>query len=142
MTAHLEPLTFDHAGVSVANLEISQTFYADVLGFTTIEDQFTLPQYNLRGMVITNPQGVRIELFERKDSKPIRAGDPSKDPELQGWFQFALAVKDIDATFAYMTAAGARVAMQPRTAPDGKAKVAFILDPDNNLIELLQRPIA
>ena len=142
MTTKLEPLTFDHAGVSVANLEASQAFYANVLGFTNVEDHFTLPQYDLRGMVLTNPQGVRIELFERKDSKPIRAGDPSKDPELQGWFQFALAVKDLEGTFAYVTAAGARVAMAPRVAPDGKAKVAFILDPDSNLIELLQRPVA
>lgn len=138
----LEPMTFDHAGISVANLEVSRQFYADVLGFTIVEDEFALPHYDLRGAVILNEQGVRIELFERKGSSAVRKGDPSGDPIIQGWFQFALSVKDLDTTFATLVSRGARAAMAPRVAPDGRARVAFLLDPDNNLIELLQRPAA
>ena len=140
--AMLEPMTFDHAGISVANLEVSRQFYADVLGFTTLEDEFALPHYGLRGAVILNPQGVRIELFERQGSSPVRKGNPSGDPIIQGWFQLALSVKDLDTTFAELVRRGARSAMDPRVAPDGRARVAFILDPDNNLIELLQRPVS
>ncbi len=136
----LEPMTFDHAGISVANLEVSRQFYADVLGFNILEEEFALPQFDLRGAVVLNPQGVRIELFERKGSSPVRKGDPSGDPIIQGWFQLALSVKDLDTTYATLTGRGARSAMAPRVAPDGRARVAFLLDPDNNLIELLQRP--
>jgi len=138
----LEPLHFDHAGVSVANLATSCAWYGDVLGFTIVEDSFALPHYDFIGAVLRNPQGVRIELFERRGSRPVRVGDPSGDTIVQGWFQFALAVRDLETTFAQVVAAGARPAMNPKTAPDGKAKVAFIVDPDNNLIELIQRPAA
>jgi hypothetical protein len=60
----------DHAGVSVADLEKSERFYRDVLGFTTAEDRFAFPEHDLRGVVLLNPQGARVELFERKGSAP------------------------------------------------------------------------
>lgn len=136
----LEPLHFDHAGVSVADLARSRRWYGDVLGFTIVEDEFALPQYDFIGAVLRNATGVRIELFERKGSQPVRVGDPSGDTIVQGWFQFALAVRALDETFAHVVAAGAKAVMHPKTAPDGRARVAFIVDPDNNLIELIQRP--
>jgi hypothetical protein len=41
-----------------------------VLGFTTAEDRFAFPEHDLRGVVLVNPQGARVELFERKGSAP------------------------------------------------------------------------
>jgi catechol 2,3-dioxygenase-like lactoylglutathione lyase family enzyme len=58
----------------------------------------------------------------------------------QGWFQFALAVPDIAGTFAAVVAAGAEPSLAPTTAPDGVSLVAFVRDPDGNLVEFLQRP--
>ena len=137
--ADAEVLRFDHAGLSVADLDRSHRFYADVLGFDRVEDEFTLPAHEIRGRVLLNPAGVRIELFERRGSQPVRRGHPTEGALHQGWFQFALATQDIQASFARVVAAGATPLMAPRIAPDGRSWVAFIGDPDGNLVELLQR---
>ena len=140
MSEAVETLRFDHAGLSVADLDRSHRFYADTLGFTVVEDDFALPEHELRGRVLVNAAGVRIELFERRGSQPIRRGHPTEGALQQGWFQFALSTRDLEATYRRVTTAGATPLMAPRLAPDGRSWIAFIGDPDGNLIELLQRP--
>jgi catechol 2,3-dioxygenase-like lactoylglutathione lyase family enzyme len=130
----------DHAGVSVADLERSERFYGDVLGFGLVEDRFTFAEHDLRGVVLVNPQGARVELFERKGSLPAGPQHQIESTRRQGWFQFALAVPDLAQTFAAVVAAGAEPSLAPTTAPDGVSLVAFIRDPDGNLVEFLQRP--
>jgi len=134
-----EVLRFDHVGASVADLDRSARFYGDVLGFTTVEHAFTLPGHDIRGVVLINPAGVRVELFERQGSVPGRAGHPTEGALTRGWFQFGLAVTDLRATYARVVAAGATPVFEPRVAPDGKTLFAFVGDPDGNLVELLQR---
>ena len=136
----VEPMSFDHVGLSVASLDISRRFYGEVLGFRTVEDTFALPAHDIQGLILLNAQGVRIELFEREGSKPGRMGHPTEGALTQGYFQFALSVTDIHATFARVVRAGAKPVLSPRIAPDGRALFAFIADPDGNLVELLQRP--
>jgi len=131
----------DHAGVSVADLDRSERFYRDVLGFTAVEDRFAFPEHELRGVVLANPQGARVELFERKGSAPTGPHHQIESTRRQGWFQFALAVPDIAGTFAAVVAAGAEPSLAPSTAPDGVSLVAFVRDPDGNLVEFLQRPV-
>ena len=130
----------DHAGVSVANLERSERFYREVLGFHVVEDRFEFEKHELKGVVLTNPQGARVELFERKGSHPTGPHHQIESTRRQGWFQFALAVPDIAQTFAAVVAAGAQPSLEPTTAPDGVSLVAFVRDPDGNLVEFLQRP--
>ena len=136
----IESMRFDHVGLSVASLEVSRRFYGDVLGFRVEEDSFSLPTYDIEGLILLNAQGVRIELFQRKGSKPGRIGHPTDGALTHGYFQFALAVDDINATFARVVASGATPVLAPRVAPDGRALFAFIADPDGNLVEFLQRP--
>ena len=130
----------DHAGVSVADLERSERFWREVLGFEMVEDRFAFPEHDLRGVVLVNAQGARVELFERRDSVPTGPHHQIESTRRQGWFQFALAVPDIEATFAAVTSAGAEPTLPPTTAPDGVTLVAFVRDPDGNLVEFLQRP--
>lgn len=137
----LQAMIFDHVGISVADLDVSRRFYGDVLGFDRVEDEFALPEFNIRGLVLLNPSGVRIELFERAGSQPNRIGHPAEDTIVQGWFQLALGVNDTKACFERAVALGAKPALSPRIAPDGVATVAFICDPDNNLVEFLQRGV-
>jgi catechol 2,3-dioxygenase-like lactoylglutathione lyase family enzyme len=134
-----EVLGFDHAALSVSNLERSHRFYADVFGFNRVEDDFRMPDHELHGRVLINPAGVRIELFEQRGSQPRQHLDPTVAAMQQGWFQFALSTKDIEASYARVVAAGAAPLMSPRTAPDGRTLFAFVGDPDGNLVELLQR---
>jgi catechol 2,3-dioxygenase-like lactoylglutathione lyase family enzyme len=133
-------MRFDHVGLSVSDLEVSQRFYADVLGFRTQEHAFTLPAHDITGLILLNAQGVRVELFHRRGSKPGRVGHPTEGALTHGYFQFALSVSDIAATFERVVAAGAKPVLSPRVAPDGFTLFAFIADPDNNLVEFLQRP--
>lgn len=130
---------FDHAGVSVSDLERSHAFYADVLGFTTVEDAFEFKEKNLRGLVLVNATGTRVELFCREGSKPSGPHHPIESTSVQGWFQFAMRVPDIRHTYDSVVAAGATPIFEPRTAPDGVSLVAFVGDPDGNLVEFLQR---
>lgn len=139
MSSTIETMTFDHAGVSVANLAQSRRFYADVFGFTIVEDEFELPQFELKGLVLLNATGVRVELFERKGAQVVRPSHPADGALGIGWFQFALSVADVAATYARVIAAGAVSRMTPRLAPDNQTLVAFVADPDGNLIELVQR---
>jgi catechol 2,3-dioxygenase-like lactoylglutathione lyase family enzyme len=105
-------LGFDHAGLSVSDLERSHQFYADVFGFN---------------------------LFAQRGSQPRKRLDPTVGAMQRGWFQFALSTKDIKASYARVVAAGAAPLMPPRVAPDGRTLCAFVGDPDGNLVEQLQR---
>lgn len=137
--APFPPMPFDHTGISVRDLEVSVRFYGEVLGFSTCEETFELKGRDVRGAVLVNADGVRIELFERKGSRANRIGDPIEDTVVQGWFQLAFAVDDVQALFDRTVAAGAKPLLTPRVAPDGRSIVAFIGDPDNNLVEFLNR---
>jgi lactoylglutathione lyase len=135
---------FDHVGLSVSDLETSRRFYAEVFGFDIVEDDFKIPGRDVRGLVLSNARGVRLELFHREGSEPPYPAEsvtpgPGESPRSQGWFQFALTVPDLPASYAAVVAAGAKEVMTPRTAPDGINQVGFVCDPDGNLIELLQR---
>ena len=134
-----QDMPIDHAGTSVADLEISEAFYRDLFGFTVAEDRFTLPKFNLRGVVLRNGAGARIELFEKQGSVPMRKSDPNEGTAFHGWFQLAFSARDVAAEFARLVVAGAKVVKAPFTAPDGKTTVAFLADPDGNLIELIER---
>lgn len=133
-------MTLDHVGISVADLERSRTFYEQVLGFSIEEDAFTLALHEIRGVVLADRHGARIELFERRGSTPSPPGHPTDSVRRQGLFQFALGVADVRSTFERVTAAGAAAVLTPRVAPDGRCIIAFIGDPDGNLIELIERP--
>lgn len=131
-------LTLDHGGVSVADLDLSRRFYIDVLGFTQ-EEEFRIPNNPIRGAVLVNAVGSRVELFCREGSERGNPGHPTDSTKVQGWFQLAFRVTDLEATFAEVVRGGARPVKPPFVAPDGRSKVAFIGDPDGNLIELIQR---
>lgn len=133
------PVTLDHVGIAVASLARPRRFYADVLGFSTVEDAFTLPAAGIRGLVLVNGAGARVELFERRDCLTASTGHPTERTRQTGLFHFAVAVADACAAFARTTGAGASVVMAPQVAPDGQCVIAFVGDPDGNLIELVER---
>ena len=134
-------LQLDHAGASVADLGGSMRFYSDVMGFA-VEEEFRIPNTPVRGAVMRHPGGARIELFHRDDSQAAAPGHPIDSTLRRGWFQLAFAVADVRAAYAQVVAGGASAVKPPFCAPDGRAWVAFIGDPDGNLIELIQRDAA
>jgi catechol 2,3-dioxygenase-like lactoylglutathione lyase family enzyme len=93
--------------------------------------------------MLISPAGYRIELLERAGSRPgLEAPDPLTAALTRGYGHMGLRVDDVDTTFRALLAAGASERMAPRPAPEPGCRVAFVADPDGNLIELLDRPAA
>lgn len=133
-------MSLDHVGVSVADLSRSESFYRDLLGFDAVEDRFVLAQHGLRGVVLRNGAGARIELFEKQGAVARPAvSHPADGAALHGWFQAAFRAHDVEQEFSRLVSAGAAPVLAPFMAPDGQSRVAFIADPDGNLIELVER---
>lgn len=131
-------LTLDHGGASVSNLAGSIGFYQSVLGFV-VDESFQIPGTDVSGVVMSNTGGARVELFHRPQSRPASPGHPVDSTLQQGWFQLAFRVADLAQVFQQVVACGATIVKPPFRGPDGRAQVAFIADPDGNLIELIER---
>jgi catechol 2,3-dioxygenase-like lactoylglutathione lyase family enzyme len=53
--------------------------------------------------------------------------------------QVCLWCEDVDAAFATMLQAGARVVREPHDFQDGRLRNGWVLDPANNLLEVVQQ---
>ena len=130
---------FDHIGLSVADLDTAEAFYADAFGFAR-ELSFTLEPHPIRGVMLRHPAGHRLELFERADAAPgLQAASPIEALGRRGYGHFALAAADIDAVFGAALEAGARDVKPPGPSPEPGVRFAFLADPEGNLVELVER---
>ena len=133
----------DHVGLAVADLGAAAAWYRDVFGL--------VPELSLRvdaidlsiEMLIHPGFGYRVELLHR----PGTGGGPGPKPAnpaeaalRQGYGHVAFDVADLDGAFDHAVARGARPVMPPCPAPEPGVRMAFVADPEGNLIELLHRP--
>ena len=137
-----------HIGIGVSNLERSLRFYRDLLGFTwehalDVEGEPTDTLLRLRGTKLhaeyLSRDGVRIELlaFASPPAPPPRA----RAMHEQGLTHLSFRIADLDATLTALRAAGERVLEETVIRfPDFGAAACFIVDPDGQLIELVQAP--
>lgn len=131
---------FDHVGLTVADLSAATAWYAAAFDLTE-EFAFGFAEYEFRGVVLRSASGYRIELLERAGSRPgLQAAHPIEAALTRGYSHFALHVQDVDAVYDRLLAAGAEDRMSPRPAPEPGCRMAFVADPEGNLIELLHRP--
>jgi lactoylglutathione lyase len=133
----------DHAGLSVADLPAAAAWFCDVFGL--------VPELSLRvdaielsiEMLIHPAHGYRIELLHRPGSAPGRKpGNPAEAALRQGYGHLAFDVADVDSAYDRALARGARPVMPPCPSPEPGVAMAFVADPEGNLIELLHRPRA
>ncbi|HTX25439.1 MAG TPA: VOC family protein [Streptosporangiaceae bacterium] len=130
---------FDHVGISVANLEQARDWYCRAFELS-VENQFAVTGTDLRGIMLRHPSGYRIELLHRPGSASgIEPDSPLAAAGTRGYGHFCLCVQDVDAEYAKLITAGATMRMPPSPAPRAGARVAFLADPEGNLIELLDR---
>jgi catechol 2,3-dioxygenase-like lactoylglutathione lyase family enzyme len=137
-----------HIGIGVTDLARSLRFYRDLLGFrweheleVAGEPSDTL--LRLRGVelkaVYLQRDGVRIELLHFT-SPPVPAPRPRPMHE-PGLTHLSFRVADMDATLAALRAAGERVLEETVIRfPEFGSAAGFIVDPDGQLIELVQAP--
>ena len=123
-----------HTMIRVRDLKTSIAFYRDGLGMKLLRQRdyeggrFTLAFLGYED----NPQAPQIELTHNWDQEtPYQLGD--------GWGHIALGVDDIHTLCAHLETSGARVVRQPGPMKHGTTVIAFVRDPDDYSIELIQQ---
>ena len=132
-------MKFDHVGLNVADLEAMVAWYTETLDLK-VEFEFTLPSFAFRGVMLVSPEGYRIELLHREGNRPgLSAAGPVEAALTRGYGHFALDVDDVEARHVALLAAGATEIMSPRPSPEPGVQMAYLADPEGNLVELLDR---
>ena len=137
-----------HIGLCVSDLERSLRFYRDLLGFAYEHDLevggeptdtlLRLKDVQLEAVYLAR-DGVRIELlrFASPAAPPRRARVMNE----YGLTHLSFRVADLEATLAALRAAGERVLEETVIRfPEFQSAACFIVDPDGQLIELVQVP--
>jgi catechol 2,3-dioxygenase-like lactoylglutathione lyase family enzyme len=126
--------TLHHAGLPVTDLERAIAWYREVLG---LEHTTTarVPE-GVEIAFVVDASGTGVELF---------ALDVPQAEEWEGPIpalrrrtgHVAFGVDDLEDAFARAVAAGGRAVWEPRPSPEPGQRIAFVADPDGNLVELI-----
>jgi lactoylglutathione lyase len=132
---------FDHVGLTVADLAAAASWYCDVFGLVR-ELAVRVEALDLSiEMLIHSGHGYRIELLHRPGSvSPGKPVNPAEAALREGYGHVAFDVTDLDAAYERAVARGARPVMPPGPSPEAGVRMAFLADPEGNLVELLHRP--
>ncbi|MFV0372967.1 VOC family protein [Microbacterium sp.] len=131
----------DHVGVSVGDLDAQAAWYVGALGLLALPPTVK-PDAGMRTQFLVDPvDGWALELLERQGSQPqVRAQSPADSMRVHGYGHLCLRVDDVATHYAALVAAGAGEITPPGPSPMSGLPVAFVADPEGNLIELIQRP--
>ena len=130
---------FDHVGLNVRDLDRAIAWYTDAFGLR-VEQEGGVDKVGFRFVMLKAPDGFRLELLTRTGSAPgLRAADALEAALTEGYGHVALEVPDLDAMFHHLVGKGATPIWDPRPAPVPRSRMAWVADPEGNLIELLHR---
>jgi lactoylglutathione lyase len=131
----------DHTGLSVRDLAAAAAWYREEFDYRH-EMTLRVEQIDLDIVMLLHPgHGDRLELLHRPGALPgPRPADPAEAALSHGFGHIAFDVADLDATYARVVALGARPVMAPQASPEPGVRMAFVADPEGNLVELLSRP--
>jgi lactoylglutathione lyase len=91
-------------------------------------------------MLIHPGYGYRVELLHRPGSvSEEKPGTPAEAALRHGYGHVAFDVSDLEAAYERALSCGARPVMAPGPAPEAGVRMAFVADPEGNLVELLHR---
>lgn len=132
----------DHVGLNVADLAAMTRWYCDALALE-VEFEFALPDADFAGVMLHSAAGHRIELLHRTGHVTGMQPDSPVDAALTlGFGHLAFDVPDVDLAYDVLLGAGATDRMSPRPSPEPGVRMAYVADPEGNLIELLDRSTA
>ena len=123
-------MRFLHTSITVRNIDESLKFYTEVLGLE-FERRRPIPENHAEIAFVKDPiSGARVELthWEGKDS--FEAGEQLD--------HLAFEVTDLDAVIAAARARGVRIAKEPYKLQGGTNRLAFLMDPNDVWIELIE----
>ncbi|MCW5893105.1 MAG: VOC family protein [bacterium] len=137
-----------HVGLCVRDLQRALRYYRDLLGFEPEHELHVMGQptdtllrlrdTDLRAVYLVR-DGVRLELLQFASPPP----PPPRERTMHepGLTHLSFRVADLPATLAALRAAGERVLEETVIHfPEWQSGAAFVLDPDGQLIELVQAP--
>ena len=135
-----------HTAISTGDLERSLAFYRDLLGFEEATafaweagnetlDGITGLRDSAARVALLRTSNSFLELFEYSAPEP-RAGEANRPVCDHGITHLCLEVKDIDAEYERLRAAGMRFHCPPIEASGVRA--TYGRDPDGNVVELLE----
>ena len=126
-----------HAGISVPDLDRSLKWYCDALGLRP-GFRFEVPPLGLRGAFALGQGDTGVELLEQAGARPgTGKTDPPSANAIHGYNHACFQVDDLDTVYARMVELGAVAVWDPRDSPEPGVRMAYVTDPDGNLIELL-----
>jgi lactoylglutathione lyase len=123
-------MRFLHTSITVRNMEESLRFYTEILGLE-FERRRTIPENHAEIAFVKDPvSGARVELthWEGKDS--FETGEQLD--------HLAFEVPDLDRTLMRMRQKNVRVEKEPYRLSGGSGRIAFVLDPNDVWIELIE----
>ena len=145
-----------HTAISTGNLDRALAFYRDLLGFrvifefawpagTEVADKITGLRNSAARAAMLHAGNAVIELFQYESPTP-QPGDPQRPVADHGITHICLDVKDLEAEYERLKAAGMTFHCPPQDIGGGM-KTTYGRDPDGNVIELQeitdeQSPIA
>ena len=130
--------SLDHVGLRASDLDRSIPFYRDMFGFA-LEDRRFFPGNTVEAaMMRIGPQSV-IFLLCDAEAEPLPPTDHGR-PE---HFCLVFEPDEFSGVMARLEAGGVfnrlDCDLRPRTGAQGRTDSKYILDPDNNLIEVKVR---
>ena len=112
-------------------MEESLTFYTELLGLE-FERRRTIPENHAEIAFVRDPiSGARIELTHWDGKDAFEAGEQLD--------HLAFEVEDLDRYLLKARGKGVRVAKEPFRLAGGSGRIAFVLDPNDVWIELIER---
>ncbi|WP_062202082.1 VOC family protein [Demequina salsinemoris] len=130
----------DHVGLNVHDLAAAARWYADAFGYV-VELELRVAPIDLDIVMLAHPDGTRLELLRRDGaSSGPRPANPAEAALVPGYSHLAFDVRGLDEEFARIVALGARPVMAPQPSPEDGVRMAYLADPEGNLIELVERP--
>jgi len=127
-------MKFLHTSITVRRMDESLAFYTEVLGLE-FERRRTIPENKAEIAFVRDPvSGARIELTHWDGKEQFEAGEQLD--------HLAFEVPDLDRFLLKIRAKGVPVAKEPYRISGGSGRIAFVLDPNEVWIELIERPPA
>jgi glyoxylase I family protein len=124
-----------HVAITTSRLALLRAFYVELLGLPVVGG---FPDHDI---VFLDAGGTTIELIGEQPSAAAGDGTGTNGRAGRlGWHHLALQVDDADAAYAELVAAGVAPHSAPESFPPANAtlRIAFLRDPDGNLLELVQ----
>ncbi|MGA8542463.1 MAG: VOC family protein [Thermoplasmata archaeon] len=123
-------MRFLHTSITVRHMDESLQFYTEILGLE-FERRRTIPENHAEIAFVKDPaSGARVELthWEGKD-----AFEPGEQLD-----HLAFEVPDLDRFLMKLRTKNVRIAKEPYRLSGGSSRIAFILDPNDVWIELIE----